>query len=85
MTTKITRENIASHLLDHQLKLIGKTRVDMIDDDKWRIHWTITPAQHISLHDYAIPLIKKVFHCNKRKAEDAFTFFDNDFGLKIRA
>jgi len=80
---KITRENIGSHLLDYQLTLLGKTRVDMIDDDKWRIHWVITFEQYCQFHDYTIPLIKKVFHCNRVKAEHTFSWFFGQFGVKL--
>lgn len=82
-TTKITRENIASHLLDYQLTLIDKTRVNMIDDDKWRSHWTINFEQYCQFHDYSISLIKKVFHCNRGKAEHTFSWFFGQFGVTM--
>ena len=81
---KITRETIASHLLDYQLTLIGKTRVNLLDDDKWRSHWTITFEKDVQFRDYAVPLIKKVFHCNRGKAEHTLHWFKEQFGLKVK-
>jgi len=81
-TKKITRENIASHLLDYQLTLIGKTRVDMIDNDTWRIDWKMAIEKHEQFYNYAIPLIQKIFRCNRRKAVDTFLWFKNTFGIK---
>jgi len=81
---KINRENIGVHLMDYQLMLIDKTRIDLLNDDKWKSHWKITLEQHTQLHGYAISLIKKVFHCNKRKAEETFKWFELQFGLKIK-
>ena len=31
---KITRENVADHLFDYQLGMIGKTRIDILDNDR---------------------------------------------------
>ena len=43
----------------------------------------MTEEQHSQLKTYAIPLIKKVFKCNKKRAEDIFGWFDLQFGLRI--
>ena len=42
---KINRTNIADHLLDYQLNLVGKERIDLLSDDKWFFNWTITKKQ----------------------------------------
>lgn len=81
---RITRENIGVHLMDYQLEMVGKTRLEMIDDDKWRFNFTMTRTQSEEFHSYAIPLLMKVFHCTKPKAEENFQWFKSMFGLRIK-
>jgi hypothetical protein len=45
----------------------------------------MTPAQHEEFKRYAIPLLKKIFKFNKAKAEDTFSWFDLQFGLRIKS
>ena len=82
--TKITRATIAEHLLDYQLEMIGKTRLVMIDDDKWKFHNTMTREQLKEFRKYAIPVLQKTFHFNKGKAEETFEAFRTLFGLRIK-
>jgi len=84
MLEKVTRENISSHLLTYQLNIVGKTKADIIDFDRWRFDWTITREQYKKFRGYAIPLLRKTFKCNRIKAEDAFNSFFQKFGLRIR-
>lgn len=81
---KVTRDNIGSHLLDYQLKIIGKTFVDMVDDDRWRFNFTLTTTEYRSFRKYALLLIKKTFRCNSSKAKDTFDWFYMNFGLRIK-
>jgi len=81
---KITRDNIARHLVEYQLLMVGKTIEDTLSDDKWYFNWTMTSAQHESFKNYAIPLIKKIFKCNKSKAEKTFDWFNLGYGLRIK-
>ena len=81
---KIKRENIGEHLFDHQLAMIGKTRVDLVDDDKWHFHFTMTRAQYIEFRDYAISLMMKTFRCNKNKAISNFEWYWQQFRVRIR-
>lgn len=81
---KITRLNIADHLLEYQLAMIGKTIDEARKDDMWFFNWTITTEQYNQFRAYAIPLLKKTFRYNKRKAEETFDFFNLQFGLRIK-
>ena len=81
---KITRDNIARHLVEYQLLMVGKTIEDTLSDDKWYFNWTWTTAQYESFKNYAIPLIKKTFKCNKSKAERTFQWFNLGYGLRIK-
>lgn len=81
---KINRINIAEHLIEYQLHMIGKTMEEAKKDDMWFFNWTFTEEQHATFKKYAIPLIKKVFKCNKEKAENTFSWFDMQFGLRIK-
>lgn len=79
----INRTNISDHLVEYQLAMIGKTIAEAYKNENWFHEWTITEEQHQQFRSYAIPLIKKVFKCNKRKAEATFGWFDLSFGLRI--
>lgn len=81
---KITRENIAEHLVQYELEMIGKTIKDVEGDEFWFSNNTMTSEQHEEFKKYAIPLLKKVFKYNKSKAEKTFDWFDLKYGLRIK-
>lgn len=83
MPVKVNRSNISEHLFEYQLSLIGKTVQDAINVGDWKNQWNFTQEQSDKFRTYSIPLIKKVFKCNKSKAENAFNFFLINFGLKV--
>lgn len=80
----INRTNIANHLIEYQLKMIGKTIEDVKDDEKWYSNNTMTQKQLEEFKIYAIPLLKKTFKFNKTKAESTFSWFIFQYGLKIQ-
>jgi hypothetical protein len=81
---KITRENIARHLIEYQLDMVDRKLEETIDDDKWYFNWTITSKQEEEFRNYAIPLIKKTFKCSKKRAENTFAWFWLGYGLRIK-
>jgi len=81
---KVNRENISEHLLDYQLDMIGKSIQEAHMTREWYDKWTMTQEQHDAFKAYALPLLKKVFKCNKSRAESTFDFFDLQFGLRIK-
>ena len=81
---KINRLNIADHLIEYQLAMVGKTMADALKDDLWFVTFTMTTEQHEEFKRYAIPLLKKVFKFNTNKAKDTFAWFDLQFGLRIK-
>jgi hypothetical protein len=85
MKAKVNRMNISEHLVDYQLKMIGKTIEDVKDDEQWYYNNTMTEEQHEEFKRYAIPLLKKIFKFNKAKAEQTFQWFDLQFGLRIKS
>jgi hypothetical protein len=80
---KINRETIADHLVDYQLNMVGRTIAEAIKTEKWYSEWTMTEEQHEQFRAYALPLIKKIFKCNKKRAEGIFGLFNLQFGLRI--
>lgn len=80
---KVRRENIGEHLFDHQLQMIGKTRIDIVDNDRWRFNFTMTRAQYMEFHKYAISMMMKTFRCTKRKALGTFEWYWQQFGVRI--
>jgi hypothetical protein len=80
----VNRENISEHLLDYQLDMIGKSIQEAHMTREWYNKWTMTQEQHDQFKAYALPLLKKVFKCNKSRAESTFDFFDLQFGLRIK-
>lgn len=85
MRAKINRTNISDHLVEYQLKMIGKTLLDVSNDELWYYNNTMTPEQHEEFKAYAIPLLKKIFKFNKARAEQTFGWFDLQFGLRIKS
>lgn len=81
---KINRKTILSHLIDFELALAGKKLTDAVDAHDWRFDFTITNYQLEQFRNYAIPLLKKVFRCNKAKAESTFEWFWKNYGLRIK-
>ena len=80
---KINRETISDHLIEYQLDIVGKTVAEAYKTEEWYSKWTMTEEQHKQFQNYAVPLLKKVFKCNKRRAESIFGWFDLQFGLRI--
>jgi len=83
MKAKVNRTNITDHLIEYQLKMVGKTVDEIKEDELWYNNNTMTEEQHEEFKRYAIPLLKKIFKFNKSKAESTFGWFDLQFGLKI--
>jgi hypothetical protein len=81
---KINRLNVSDHLIEYQLNMVGKTIEDAKKDDMWFFNWTITQEQADEFKAYAIPLLKKVFKCNKSRAEGIFSWFFLEFGLRVK-
>jgi hypothetical protein len=80
---KITRENIAEHLVRYQLEMVGKTWEDAENDSQWYYNFTMTMEQFDEFMAYALPLVKKVYKCNKKKAQSMLDWFNLQFGLRI--
>ena len=80
----INRENIQTHLIEYQLNMVGKTTEQARKVEDWYYKWTMTTQQHELFKAYAIPLLRKVFKFNKRKAENTFDWFNLQFGLRIK-
>ena len=81
---KVNRETIADYLVDYQLGMIDKSMQEAHMTKEWYDKWTMTTEQHEVFKAYALPLIKKVFKCNKSRAETTFNWFDLQFGLRIK-
>lgn len=84
MPIKPNRQNISEYLLEYQLSLIGKTVKDAIEIGDWKKAWYFPKEDAEKFRIYSIPLIKKVFKCNRKKAEDTLNWFNLQFGLKTR-
>jgi hypothetical protein len=80
---KISRENLAEHLFEKMIEIIGKTVQEAINNKNWRNEWCMTHEQYIAFEKYAIPLIKKVLKCSKTKAIKAFDWYRLSFGISI--
>ena len=80
---KVTRENIAEHLVRYQLEMVGKTWEDAMADKWWFSNITMTQEQFEQFMAYSLPLVKKTLRCNKAKAQRALDWFNLQFGLRI--
>jgi hypothetical protein len=63
--------------------MIDKSMQEAHMTKEWYDKWTMTTEQHDIFKVYALPLIKKVFKCNKSRAESTFQWFDLQFGLRV--
>lgn len=81
---KVTRENLARHLVEKELEIVGKTMESTLDDIEWYFNITMTKAQSIELEKYAITLIKKTLKVNSSKAKSIFDWWNLSFGLRIK-
>ena len=79
----VNRTNITEHLIEYQLNMVGTTISEIKDDELWYVNNTFTDEQYEEFRKYAIPLLKKTFKFNKNKAEQTFSWFNLQFGLKI--
>jgi uncharacterized iron-regulated protein len=82
---KITRENIANHLLEYQFELIGKSLKEAEENENWLKDWDMSQEQYEQFKTYAVPLLKKIFKCNTNRAKATFEWFDLQYGLKIKS
>jgi len=77
------REEINRKLVTMQMEMIGKTYQDAMDTPEfWRVY-TLTTEQTEAWRKLAIPLIKKTFKCNKRRAEMTLGMFELNLGLRV--
>ena len=77
------REEINRKLVTMQMEMIGLTYQDAMDTPEfWRVY-TLTTAQTEEWRKLAIPLIKKTFKCNKRRAEMTLGMFELNLGLRV--
>ena len=83
MRNAINRETIAEHLIRYQLEMVGKTWEDAQADEQWYYNITMTEEQFDEFMKYALPLVKKVFRCNKARAQKTMDWFNLQFGLRI--
>jgi len=84
MMEKINRLNIASHLFEYELSLIGKKKVDILDmDPRWQSTTSMRRDQYLQFEKYAVSLMMKVFRIPKSKAKDVFNWYWLQFGVKI--
>lgn len=81
--SKITRENLSMHLIEFQLKMVGKTVADIKDDVEWYHNNTMTVEQLTDFNVYALPLIKKVLKVTNQKAKEILAWFDLCYGLRV--
>lgn len=80
--TEKQREEINRKLVSMQMEMIGLTYQDAVDTPEfWRVY-TLTTAQTLEWRKAALPLIKKTFKCNKRRAELTMAMFELNLGLR---
>ena len=80
--TEKQREEINRKLVSMQMEMIGLTYDDAVNTPEfWRVY-TLTTAQTLEWRKLALPLIKKTFKCNKRRAELTMGMFELNLGLR---
>lgn len=80
--TEKQREEINRKLVSMQMELIGLTYEDAVNTPEfWKVY-SLTTAQTLEWRKAALPLIKKTFKCNKRRAELTMAMFELNLGLR---
>ena len=80
--TEKQREEINRKLVSMQMEMIGLTYDDAVNTPEfWRVY-SLTTAQTLEWRKQALPLIKKTFKCNKRRAELTMAMFELNLGLR---
>ena len=80
--TEKQREEINRKLVSMQMEMIGLTYEDAMNTPEfWRVY-TLTTEQTLEWRKQALPLIKKTFKCNKRRAELTMAMFELNLGLR---
>lgn len=80
---KITRDNILDHLKQTQFAIIGKNIQEILLIEDWRKELYMSHEQFVRFEKYAIPLLKKTFKYNRKKAQSTFDHFRLYYGLKV--
>lgn len=80
----LNRENLSTHLSEFQLALAGKKPIDMIMENKKFYDYQIMKEEYEVFKVYAIAMMKKVYKCNRKIAEENFDWFYKRFGMKIK-
>lgn len=80
--TEKQREEINRKLVSMQMEMIGLTYDDAVSTPEfWKVY-SLTTAQTLEWRKAALPLIKKTFKCNKRRAELTMAMFELNLGLR---
>lgn len=80
---KIKREDMAMHLVEYQLNMVGKTLEDAKADQMWYYNITMNQQQFLQFRKYALFQIQKTYRCNKNRAQATFDWFNLQFGLRV--
>ena len=72
---KSNRTNIARHLLEYQLNIIGKTTANTKENPDWFEEWKISEEDQEIFRQYSINALKKVFKFNTTKAIETFEWW----------
>jgi len=78
----ITKENIVEHLIEYQLKMVGKD-LSATKEDNWYSINTMSESQYDEFKYYAVELFKKVYKTSKKEALSKFNWFDLAVGLRV--
>lgn len=85
-TLKITKDNIAEHLINKMFEIIGvsETYENLIttQNETWFQDYSWNKEQEIEFIKYAKPLIKKTYRLTKDQLEKELMWFLFGYGLK---
>lgn len=84
METTVNRLNIFKFLLTDELRMVGKTLTELVEDNNWRFNNTLTRNEFVAFRSDAIKLIQKTFKCNRTKSLNTFKWYWDNFGLRIK-
>lgn len=81
---RMGRETIGLYMFYDQMETIGKTPMDVFDNDRWRFDFTITREQYNDFHKRSTKLLAKIFKVRREKVENIFQWYWMMFGVRIK-
>lgn len=80
----IKKEELITEMLNKQLSYVGKTIEDVKGEEEWYSNYAITEEQFQEWKSFCMDILKKKFKYPVKRAELEFSFFNLNYGLRVK-